>query len=75
MVSMINAEGLTWSEWFMAATQGCKHKPTNEQRSHMRLEWKNGVDPTEWAAYFEKQKPEVSQVTWKKLARAKHVGR
>jgi hypothetical protein len=54
---MRNVEGLTWVEWFAAATiskraQEIERKTIRE----MREEWYRGVDPTEWAFFFSKGK-------------------
>jgi hypothetical protein len=44
-----NREGLTWDEWYAAAT--C-FGGDNDLLPVLKREWKAGVDPTEWAAYF-----------------------
>lgn len=48
-----NPEGLTWTEWWRAATLFGKYNPSENARRQMRSEWKRGVDPTEWARHFE----------------------
>lgn len=55
-MSNINENGLTWAQWYAAATLGGKHTPCAESArvsAHLRAEWRTGVDPTEWAAHFE----------------------
>lgn len=51
-----NDEGMTWAEWYNAALFGVR--PLTQQDAAavrsgwqlMRREWREGVDPTEWAA-------------------------
>lgn len=49
-----NPEGLTWREWRGAATGGIGLTPT--ERDALRLEWKAGVDPTEYRNAFNNAK-------------------
>ncbi|MGE3483454.1 MAG: hypothetical protein AB7L09_01855 [Nitrospira sp.] len=45
-----NANGLTYSEWHAAATFGVKGKPPTSETT-LRAAWREGEDPTDWAAY------------------------
>lgn len=50
-----NGEGLTWREWMEAATAFVdRTKIPADVGKKMREEFRNGVDPTEWAAMFSK---------------------
>lgn len=46
---MRNSEGLTYSEWYAAATFGCPlgRRPSD---STLRAAWRRGEDPCDWAA-------------------------
>lgn len=46
-----NREGLTYAEWLQAATLGGKFQEDDRHRKG----WREGEDPTEWAAWAEKQ--------------------
>lgn len=46
-----NKEGLTYSQWLEAATLNGKFAEDDRHRKG----WRAGEDPTEWAAWFEKQ--------------------
>lgn len=51
MHSVKNREGLTYAEWLAAATLGGKFSEDDRHRKA----WREGEDPTEWAAWAEKQ--------------------
>jgi hypothetical protein len=44
-----NPEGLTWKEWFGAATNFGNQPHDQAERMRWIREWMNGVDPTEYA--------------------------
>jgi hypothetical protein len=66
-MASVNPNGLTWAEWYTAATPGrpcCGHMVPGRCLSHcLRLNpdkaptyvygaWRRGVDPLEWAECF-----------------------
>jgi len=60
-MSDTNAEGLTWDEWFAAATAFAGPLPqsvtidgvVHRLQTMLTAEWADGVDPTEWAGYLD----------------------
>ncbi len=45
-----NKEGLTWAQWYVAATFGGRGVLSHKQYKQMRLDWEAGVCPCDWAA-------------------------
>lgn len=55
MREIVNEYGLTWADWFYAATLGGKHTQQAQAQPNgkLRQAWKDGEDPTEWCEHFE----------------------
>lgn len=50
----VNREGLTWKEWHRAAVHACHHSQVKTSEKTLRAAYRNGEDPTEWCAHFQR---------------------
>jgi hypothetical protein len=51
----INYEGLTFGEWTRAACAFRSSPLSTDELVQLEKAWRDGEDPTEWAAYFERK--------------------
>lgn len=50
----VNREGLTWEQWYGAATAFVQD-PARVRRRGLRGGWQRGEDPTDWAAALSRE--------------------
>ena len=49
----VNENGLTYAQWYAAATLGANRPVPAYRNRRMRAAWRNGECPCDWAAYFQ----------------------